>query len=133
MPRPQKLCYTKLNFWLVLKKVYCPKHGHRCAIKVLGIVLNCRQVIGYAIILCLSGLNIYCYGQHVCIKYFQYPTHIGQMVRSGECCDQNGDRVSLYDKSCYICCMRLCTRWKILDSVYKYFSDLWWSCNFSKN
>ena len=47
---------------------------------------------------------------------------ISQIVRSGNNCDQNGDRLSKYDKSWHICSVRLkrffCKMWKIWDSVY---------------
>ena len=47
-------------------------------------------------------LTIY---QCVHISYFKRP--IFHIVWSGRNCDQNGDRVSTYDKSCHICSMRL--------------------------
>ena len=39
----------------------------------------------------------------VVVKWFENENIISQVVRIGEWCDQNGDKVSKNDKSCYIC------------------------------
>ena len=48
---------------------------------------------------------------------------ISQIVRIGEVCDQNGDRVSKNNKSCHICSMRvkrLLVKYEKYGTLYMY-------------
>ena len=67
-------------------------------------------MVVFLITLSLSN-HIICLTENLfVVKSSENEKIIGQIVRSGKWCDQNGDRVSKSDKSYYICMIRLLVR-----------------------